>query len=174
MFAPASLTMDDDIAMTLQLCEHPHMVHGEKSGCATSIESFLELVVSSLGTNDVRALSPRAPMEGVPSVRYTVASATPVTNSQSALVCHDMTYPYKVFFCHTATPIRAYQLSLVSNDVGQPSIDALAVCHLNTSHWEPNHPFFQIMHVKPGETTACHFLGRGSIIWVPTVKEAAQ
>uniref|UniRef100_A0A0D9WNS7 BURP domain-containing protein n=1 Tax=Leersia perrieri TaxID=77586 RepID=A0A0D9WNS7_9ORYZ len=81
LFEPASLTMVDDIKSTLQLCEHPQMVHGEKPGCATSIESFLELVVSSLGTNDVRALSPRIPMEGVPSIRYIVASAMSVTNS---------------------------------------------------------------------------------------------
>ncbi|KAL5200230.1 hypothetical protein ABZP36_021433 [Zizania latifolia] len=131
MFGPASLTMADDIAWTLKQCDHAEMVHGEIAGCATSIESFVELVVSSLGTNNVRAFSSGAPNEGV--ANYTLASVNLLTNdSQSVLVCHDMPYPYKVFYCYTAAPIsRAYQLKLVS-DVGLPSMDALAVCHLNT------------------------------------------
>ncbi|XP_015693528.2 BURP domain-containing protein 9-like [Oryza brachyantha] len=179
MFPRASRTMADDIVATLQMCEHPEMVHGEKAGCAASIESFLELVVSLLGTHDVRALSPEAPMEGVPSVRYTVASATPLTTSSSetVLVCHDMPYPYKVFFCHAATPVRAYRMSLVVAGDGRrrpAAMDALAVCHLNTSHWSPDHPFFRLKHVKPGQTTACHFLARGNIMWLPAEKEAAQ
>uniref|UniRef100_A0A0E0L9V1 BURP domain-containing protein n=1 Tax=Oryza punctata TaxID=4537 RepID=A0A0E0L9V1_ORYPU len=177
MFAPVSVTMANDIASTLEACEHPQTAHGEdKARCAASIESFLDIVVSSLGTDNVRALSPEVPMEGVPSLRYTVASATPVTtNSRSILACHDLPYPYKVFFCHMAMQARAYQVSLVSEESGGvPSIDALAVCHLNTSNWDPGHPFFKLMDVKPGETTACHFLGRGSIIWVPAVQEATQ
>ncbi|KAL5208362.1 hypothetical protein ABZP36_032797 [Zizania latifolia] len=169
LFGPASLTMADDIAWTLKQCDHTKMVHGEIAGCATSMESFVELVVSSLGTNNVRAFSSGDPNEGVASVNYTLASVNLLTNSQSVLVCHDMPYPYKVFYCHAAAPSRAYQLKLVS-DVGLPSMDALAVCHLNTSAWDPDHPFFQVMHVKPGQTTACHFLNRGSIVWVPTAE----
>ncbi|EEE65419.1 hypothetical protein OsJ_20766 [Oryza sativa Japonica Group] len=177
MFSPVSATMADGIAATLQACEHTGMVHGEKAKCATSIESLLDVVVSSLGTKLVRALTPGAPMEGVPSLRYIVASATPVPNSQSMLACHDMLYPYKVFFCHTPKQTRLYQVSLVSGESGRPLIDGLlAVCHQNTSDWDTGHPFFHFMDVKPGETTACHFFGRGSIIWVPvpSVKEATQ
>ncbi|KAG8076221.1 hypothetical protein GUJ93_ZPchr0006g42049 [Zizania palustris] len=170
MFGPASLTMADDIAWTLKRCDHSEMVHGEIVGCARSIESFVDLVVSSLGTNNVRAFSSGAPNEGVASVNYTLASFNLLTNSQSILVCHDMPYPYKVFYCHTAAPSRAYQLKLVS-DVGLPSMDALVVCHLNTMTWDPKHPFFQVMHVKPGQTTACQFLTRGSIVWVTNAKQ---
>ncbi|XP_052160101.1 BURP domain-containing protein 9-like [Oryza glaberrima] len=177
MFSPVSATMADGIAATLQACEHTGMVHGEKAKCVTSIESLLDVVVSSLGTKLVRALTPGAPMEGVPSLRYIGASATPVPNSQSMLACHDMLYPYKVFFCHTPKQTRLYQVSLVSGESGRPLIDGLlAVCHQNTSDWDTSHPFFHFMDVKPGETTACHFFGRGSIIWVPvpSVKEATQ
>ncbi|KAG8076215.1 hypothetical protein GUJ93_ZPchr0006g43831 [Zizania palustris] len=150
MFGQASHTMADDIAWTLRQCDHTKMIHGEIAGCATSIESFVELVVSSLGTNNVRSFSSGAPNEGVASLNYTLASVNLLTNeNQSVLVCHDMPYPYKVFYCHTATPSRAYQLKLVS-DVGLPSMDGLVVCHLNTSTWDPDHPFFQVMHVKPG------------------------
>jgi hypothetical protein len=83
-----------------------------------------------------------------------------------------MLYPYKVFFCHTPKQTRLYQVSLVSGESGRPPIDGLlAVCHQNTSDWDTGHPFFHFMDVKPGETTACHFFGRGRIIWVLSVKE---
>lgn len=170
MFAPASLTMIDDISFALHQCENPEQATtGEKSGCAASIESYLEFIVSTLGTSQVRAFSADVPKEGIVSQRYTTASVRLLTHSQSVLVCHDMPYPYKVLYCHMSFPTRAYQVKLISEAHGS-SMDALAVCHLNTSSWNPEHAFFKLMHVKPGQTTACHYLNRGSMVWVATAK----
>jgi len=171
MFAPASLTMIDDISFALHQCENPaeQAINGEKFGCAASIESYLEFIVSTLGTSQVRAFSADVPKEGIVSQRYTTASVRLLTHSQSVLVCHDMPYPYKVLYCHMSFPTRAYQVKLISEAHGS-SMDALAVCHLNTSSWNPEHAFFKLKHVKPGQTTACHYLNRGSMVWVATAK----
>ncbi|CAN6329103.1 unnamed protein product [Urochloa humidicola] len=171
MLAPASFTMIDDISFTLHRCENPteQAINGEKAGCSTSIESYLDLIVSILGTSQARAFSADVPKEGIVSQRYTIASVRLLTHSQSILVCHDMAYPYKVFYCHMSFPTRVYQAKLVS-EVNGSSLDALVVCHLDTSSWDPEHVFFKLMHVKPGQTTACHYLNRGSMVWVATAK----
>ncbi|CAL4994213.1 unnamed protein product [Urochloa decumbens] len=171
MFAPASLSMIDDISFTLNLCENPedHQINGKKVGCVTSIESYLELIISTLGTNQVQAFSADVPKEGIASQISTVASVRLLSHSQSVLVCHDMEYPYKVFYCHLSLPTRAYQVKLISQVDGS-SVDALAVCHLNTSSWNDDFIFFELMHVKPGQTTACHYLNRGSMVWVANAK----
>ncbi|CAL4988764.1 unnamed protein product [Urochloa decumbens] len=171
MFAPASLSMIDDISFTLNLCENPedHQINGKKVGCVTSIESYLELIISTLGTNQVQAFSADVPKEGIASHMSTVASVRLLSHSQSVLVCHDMEYPYKVFYCHLSLPTRAYQVKLISQVDGS-SVDALAVCHLNTSSWNSDFIFFELMHVKPGQTTACHYLNRGSMVWVANAK----
>ncbi|CAL4981618.1 unnamed protein product [Urochloa decumbens] len=171
MFAPASLSMIDDISFTLNLCENPedHQINGKKVGCVTSIESYLELIISTLGTNQVQAFSADVPKEGIASQMSTIASVRLLSHSQSALVCHDMEYPYKVFYCHLSLPTRAYQVKLISQVDGS-SVDALAVCHLNTSSWNSDFIFFELMHVKPGQTTACHYLNRGSMVWVANAK----
>nr|CAB3491416.1 unnamed protein product [Digitaria exilis] len=171
MFAPDSLTMIDDISFTLHQCENPakQAINGEKAGCATSIESYLELIVSTLGTTQARAFSADVPKEGIVSQRYKTESVRLLAHSQSILVCHDMGYPYKVFYCHMSSPTRAYQVKLIS-EVDGSSMDALAMCHLDTSSWDPEHAFFKLMHVKPGQTTACHYLNRGSMVWVAAAK----
>ncbi|KAF7104911.1 hypothetical protein CFC21_105770 [Triticum aestivum] len=100
MFAPASLTMTREIRWTMETCEHPRTLPGQKAGCATSLESLAELPASLLGRSNVRAFSAvDLPMDdpGKPALRgrYKVTAARKLSGSSSEVVtCHDLTFPY--------------------------------------------------------------------------------
>uniref|UniRef100_J3MDH8 BURP domain-containing protein n=2 Tax=Oryza brachyantha TaxID=4533 RepID=J3MDH8_ORYBR len=163
MFAPASDAIADEMRWVLEKCDSPWQLTGErrKAGCATSMEDLVELPMSLLGTRRLHALS--------------TAGMLPVEAASGKMVtCHDMTYPYAVFYCHMAGPAtRAYSVALASRDAGAEltAMEVLAVCHLNTSRWSSKHPFLLAMRAKPGDVAPCHFLPKSSVIWVPIVEQ---
>ncbi|KAM0917632.1 hypothetical protein ACQ4PT_009122 [Festuca glaucescens] len=175
MFAPASLSMTREIRWTLDTCEHPRTLPGQSASCATSLESLADLPPSLLRTRNVRAFSAadlpvEAPGTRALRGRYNVTAVRKVSGESSEIVtCHDLTYPYAVYYCHTANPTSAYTVTLTSVEDGAvpKTMEALAVCHLDTSKWSPKNPFFELHNLKPGEVTVCHFLTKLSIIWVP-------
>uniref|UniRef100_A0A0E0HPE7 BURP domain-containing protein n=1 Tax=Oryza nivara TaxID=4536 RepID=A0A0E0HPE7_ORYNI len=197
MFAPASLAMAREIRWALDTCGQraAALLPGEKAGCATSLESLADLAASLLGTRDVRAFSAadlptdaattpaRRGRYNVTSVRELSAMAGSGSSSSSepapaaVVACHDLTYPYAVFYCHSTKPTAAYAVTLVAATTGggdgegeaasPAKMEALAVCHLDTSRWRADNPFFVAHGVKPGEVSVCHFLTKLSIVWVP-------
>lgn len=174
MFAPESLPIADEIRWVLEKCENPRPLTGEKARCATSMEDLVELPMSLLKTRNVQAFSADMPVEAAsdaPRGRYSITALWRISDSSEMVTCHDMTYPYAVFYCHTASPAtRAYLVTLASADgaAAPQRMEAVAVCHLDTSRWSPEHPFLQALHAKPGDEAACHFLPKSSIVWVPT------
>ncbi|CAM0912408.1 unnamed protein product [Alopecurus aequalis] len=170
MFAPASLAMAGAMRWTLDTCEYPRPLPGQKAGCATSLESLAELPASLLGTRNVRAFSADMPIEPAGTsalrARYNVTAARKLSKSLDVVTCHDLTYPYAVFYCHTASPTAAYMVKLESEDGAAPAMEVLAVCHLDTSQWNPENPFFKLHGVNPGEVSVCHFLSKLSNVWV--------
>ena len=168
MFAPASLAMADDIWSTLDLCENPrYALKGEKRAWATSIESMVEFAISVLGTHDVQAFSSDVPAEGVTSRRYKVAAVRTLTDSGDTMTCHGVTFPYAVFYCHAVNPTKVYMVTLESEDGGAHKMEALAVCHLDTSQFDPKK---MPQHVKPGDAAVCHFISRDSVLWAPAAR----
>ncbi|VAI35538.1 unnamed protein product [Triticum turgidum subsp. durum] len=173
IFAPASLAMAREIRWTLDTCDHPRTLPGQKAGCATSLESLTELASSLHGTHNVHAFSAaNLPIDaaGTPALRgmYNMTAVRKLSDSQEIVTCHDLTYPYTVYYCHTANPTAAYTVTLESVDGATvPQVmEALAVCHLDTSRWSPKNPFFEMHNLKPGDVAVCHFLTKLSIIWV--------
>lgn len=169
MFAPESHAIAGEMQWMLEACEHPGVVLPgyRAAGCATSLESLAELPMALLRTRDVRAFSPDMPTDvaGTPARRgrYNVTAVRRITESPELVTCHDTTYPYAVFFCHTASPTAAYAVTLAAEDGNEaPVMEALAVCHLDRSRAHGD---------EPGDATACHFLTKLSVIWVPAVVE---
>ncbi|XP_025813141.1 BURP domain-containing protein 11-like [Panicum hallii] len=164
MFAPESHAIAGEMHWTLEACEHPGaLLPGYRAaGCATSLESLAELPVALLRTRDVRAFSPdmSTDVAGTPARRgrYNVTTVKRITESPEIVTCHDTTYPYAVFFCHTASPTAAYAVTLAAEDGNAPAMEALAVCHLDRSRAHGD---------EPSEAAACHFLTKLSVIWVP-------
>ncbi|KAK6272623.1 hypothetical protein POUND7_009706 [Theobroma cacao] len=83
---------------------------------------------------------------------------------EEELVCHKMKYPYAVFLCHSIDRTAVYKVPLVSID--GTKANALAICHEDTSAWNPDHPAFWILKVKPGTVPICQFIVRDTLVWV--------
>lgn len=173
MFAPTtSDAMGEEIRSTLDTCENTRPLPGEKAACATSLESLARIPAVLLGTRNVRAFSGDMPTDPAGTSakrgRYNVTAVQKLSESLTAAACHDLTYPYAVFYCHTTNPAATYLVKLAAQDGGTPDMEALVVCHLDTSLWSPRHPFLVAHSLKPGDdAVVCHFLSKLSIVWVP-------
>ncbi|KAI3917392.1 hypothetical protein MKW98_027311 [Papaver atlanticum] len=99
---------------------------------------------------------------------FVVSSGVRRIDSDNLVPCHSLPYPYAVFYCH-ATPAQAYVVPLVGAD--GTKIKATAVCHKDTSKWDPGHVVFQVLKVKPGTVPVCHFFTVDNMVWAAKNKE---
>ncbi|CAL8996591.1 unnamed protein product, partial [Prunus brigantina] len=155
------------IQETIQDCESGTL-NGEDRYCATSLESMADFAMSKLGRN-VQAFSTEVE-KGATLQKYTVKPGVKkVNDGGNFILCHKLTDANAVFFCHTFGQTRAYVVPLKGAD--RTTASAVAICHLDTSAWNPkNHPL-QEVKVKPGTVPVCHYLPQGHIAWVPRQKE---
>ncbi|KAL8171699.1 hypothetical protein V2J09_023503 [Rumex salicifolius] len=154
---------------TLGDCEIKDYSKGsEQKYCSTSLENMITFSTSKLGGNDVRALTSVTKVDkDVRVVGQTefeiVGVKTEVEYGSPAVVCHRQPYPYAVFFCHKTRMTAAYTVSMVG---GGMKVNALAVCHGDSSWWNPKTLALQMLKAKPGTTTpVCHFLEEGNLVW---------
>jgi hypothetical protein len=154
------------MAETLRTCEHPPLA-GESKFCASSLEALVELAMTTLGTRDVRAITSTLPRAGAPLQPYAVRAVRRV-DGESFVACHDEAYPYTVYRCHTTGPARAYVVEM--EGAAGTAVTVAAVCHTDTSRWNPEHLSFKLLSTKPGGAPICHIMPYGHIIWAKNVK----
>ncbi|GLT85403.1 hypothetical protein SLE2022_035930 [Rubroshorea leprosula] len=147
---------------TIQECEQPQ-IQGEDKYCATSLESMIDYSTSKLGRS-VQAISTEVEKQ-TQMQEYTIEAGVKKTEGDKAVVCHKQNYAYAVFYCHESETTRAYMVPLKGAD--GTKVKAVAVCHTDTSKWNPKHLAFQVLKVKPGTVPVCHFLPQDHIVWVP-------
>ncbi|KAI5355056.1 hypothetical protein L3X38_007951 [Prunus dulcis] len=159
------------IKQTIEACEAPG-IKGEEKYCATSLESMVDFSTSKLRTRNVQAISTEVLEKGatMPMHKYTIIPGLKKLAGDRVVVCHKQNYPFAVFYCHAIKPTAAYVLSLKGDD--GVKVKAVAICHLDTSEWNPKHLAFQILKVKPGTIPICHFLPTDHIVWAPNHKSA--
>lgn len=148
------------IKQTIKECEEPR-TKGEEKYCATSLESMIDFCRTRLGKS-IQAISTEVKKES-PLQTYTIEGVKKMA-SDAAVVCHKRKYAYTVFYCHTTQTTKAYKVSVVGVD--GTKVEAVAVCHTDTSGWNPKHLAFQVLKVKPGTVPICHFLPEDHIVWV--------
>ncbi|CAN6164194.1 unnamed protein product [Urochloa humidicola] len=140
--------------------------------------ALARLPAALLGTRNVRAFSGEMPVDPVGTKaqrgRYNVTAVRSLSESPMVAVCHEVTYPYAVFYCHTINPTAAYLVTLAAEDRASPAMEALAVCHLDTSLWSPRQPFLVAHNLRPGDAAVCHFLSKLSIVWVPADEQQGR
>jgi hypothetical protein len=161
-----------EMAQTLHDCEAP-AARGERKACATSLESMVDFATASLGTSHVRAASTVVGREGSPRQEYTVTGVKRAGGGR-LVACHAEPYAYAVFACHLTQQTRAYSVSMLGRD--GTAVDAVAVCHADTSGWNPKHVAFQVLRVKPGTVPICHFLPQDHVVWTtgPAAAESGR
>ncbi|KAK4558862.1 hypothetical protein RGQ29_008212 [Quercus rubra] len=150
----------DIIQSTIEECEKTG-IKGEEKYCATSLESMVDFSTSKLG-KDVQAISTEVGKE-TQMQKYTIVPGVKKVGSDKSVVCHKQNYVYAVFYCHATETTQAYMVPLEGADGTKAK--AVAVCHTNTSEWNPKHLAFQVLKVKPGTVPVCHFLPEDHVVW---------
>eukprot|EP00253_Pinus_taeda_P000984 PITA_00984 len=146
---------------TLEECENP-AISGESKFCATSLESMIDYSIFTLGTNDVKVLATNVRK----GQQYTITGFPFLSKSGSmSVACHKQRYAYAVYYCHETEHTSTALVSLKGEDGS--SGEGVAVCHTDTSGWNPQHLAFKVLNVKPGGAPVCHFIPNDHIVWLP-------
>jgi len=156
------------IAETLRQCEL-ESPKGELKFCATSLESMIDTTRGVLGLDKkIEVLTTITPFLKPTTLlqNYTFVEDPKEVLADKMVACHTMPYPYAVFYCHSQekkNKNRVFKISLVGENGDR--IEAISVCHMDTSGWEPKHVVFQMLKIEPG-SPVCHFMPTDNLVWV--------
>ncbi|XP_058728568.1 BURP domain protein RD22-like [Vicia villosa] len=153
----------ETVKNTISECEE-NSIRGEEKLCVKSLESMVDFTTSKLG-NNVEAVSTEVKKESSELQQYVIAKGVKkLGGKNTAVVCHKENYPYAVFYCHKTDTTKVYSVPLEGVDGNR--VNAIAVCHTDTSQWNPKHLAFQVLKVQPGTVPVCHFLPQDHVVWV--------
>lgn len=155
------------IKSTLDACEF--LPYGTMF-CATSKEVMLDSVGRVFGSNsEFRVVRTNYLSESISALQnYTISEAPVERSGPMSVACHMLPYPYAVYFCHGqySDYNKVYKVMLVGDDGGR--VEAAAVCHLDTSQWDPDNPAFGVLDTVPGALPVCHYFPPDNLVWIPT------
>lgn len=157
------------MADTLRECEAAP-IKGETKCCATSVEAMLDFIQGIMGENtQFKPLSTTHFSNSTPPLqKYTILDAPQEVETTKMVACHTMPYAYAIFYCHyTISKSKVFKVSLRGENGDR--VEAIAVCHLDTSDWNPSHASFQLLGVLPGISPICHFFPSDHLVWVPKI-----
>lgn len=162
--SPQAKAMED----TLGQCEI-EPIKGETKLCATSLESMLDFARCMLGLNSPFQLLTTSHLTKSSTLfqNYTFLSTPQEISAPKMVACHTLPYPYAVFYCHSQeSKNQVFKVSLGGENGDR--VEAIAVCHTDTSQWSPDHVSFRVLGVKPGTSNVCHFFPADNFVWIPT------
>ncbi|CAN4112341.1 unnamed protein product [Withania somnifera] len=166
--SPQAKAMED----TLRECE-ALPIKGETKFCATSVEAMLDFVQGIMGGKvQFKALSTTHLSNSTPPLqKYTILDAPQEVAAPKMVACHSMPYAYPIFYCHyTISKSKVFKVSLGGENGDR--VEAIAVCHLDTSEWSPSHASFRLLGILPGTSPICHFFPSDHLVWVPKINNA--
>ncbi|KAI5660980.1 hypothetical protein M9H77_20303 [Catharanthus roseus] len=162
--SPQAIAMED----TLRECE-TNPIKGETKLCATSLSSAVEFALEIFGSDHrIQVLSTNYQTKlTIPLQKYTINKVPKEILAEKMVSCHTMPYPYGILYCHyQESENRVFKVSLVS-EVGD-KVEAVAVCHMDTSQWGKNHVSFRVLGIEPGTSPVCHFFPADNFVLVPS------
>ncbi|KAG5609097.1 hypothetical protein H5410_020378 [Solanum commersonii] len=104
--------------------------------------------------------------------RYTILDTPQQITTPKMVACHLLSSPDAVFYCHHTidNKIKVFKVSLgrINEANGDRLVEAMVVCHLDTSEWNPSHESFRSLGVLPGTSPICHFFtSSNDLVWIP-------
>ncbi|KAA8545958.1 hypothetical protein F0562_020591 [Nyssa sinensis] len=152
---------------TLKQCEIKP-IKGETKFCATSLESMLDFThgIFGLGTQ-FKVLSTSHLTKSTTILQnYTIMKMPQEISAPKMVACHTMPYPYAIFYCHSQeSENKVFKVSLGGENGDR--VEALAVCHMDTSQWSHDHVSFHVLGIEPGTSPVCHFFPGDNLVWIP-------
>ncbi|XP_041013390.1 BURP domain-containing protein BNM2A-like [Juglans microcarpa x Juglans regia] len=152
---------------TLRQCE-TEPIKGETKICATSMESLLDFTRGILGSNSHFQVLTTSHLTKSNTLfqNYTFLKMPEEIPAPKMVACHNMPYPYAVFYCHSqAKETKVFKVALGGENGDM--VEAVTVCHTDTSRWSHDHASFRVLGIKPGTPNVCHFFPADNLVWVP-------
>ncbi|XP_068303574.1 BURP domain protein RD22-like [Pyrus communis] len=144
------------IKETIQDCEAPGF-KGKEKYCATSLESMIDFTISKLGTSVEALISTEEEKKATMFMhKYTIMPGVKKLEGEKAVLCHKKNYTYAVFYCHAIKQTRAYIVPLVGADGVKTK--AVAVCHIDTSEWNPKNLDIKALQAIHTHTHTCTYV----------------
>ncbi|GFP95406.1 burp domain-containing protein 17 [Phtheirospermum japonicum] len=166
---PETSTQALAMKTTLQHCEFPPF-KGETKFCATSLESMLDSIRGIFGFNSkfkiitTNYLSDS--ISSTPLQNYTIIKLPTGISARKIIACHLLPYPYAVFYCHGQDSDNKLYKVLLAGEDGR-RVEAAAICHMDTTEWDPRHVAFQVSEMVPDGSPVCHVFPADNLVWVP-------
>ena len=157
------------MADTLKHCE-TEPIKGETKSCVTSLESMLDFASGVFGIETSFEVISTKLGEKTPNnllKNYTIVQQPKHIPAPKMVACHILPYPYAVFYCHFQEGENKVFQVLLGSENGE-KVEAVAVCHMDTSKWNQDHVSFLLLGVQPGASPVCHFFPADNLIWVPS------
>lgn len=161
--SPQAKAMED----TLRQCEIKP-IKGETKFCATSLESMLDFVQGTFGLETQFKVLSTAHLtkSSILLQNYTILDVPKEIPAPKMVACHTVPYPYAVFYCHSQkSENKVFAVSLVGENGDR--VEAVAVCHMDTSQWSRDHVSFHVLGIEPGSSNVCHFFPEDNLAYVP-------
>ncbi|GJV03728.1 BURP domain-containing protein [Tanacetum coccineum] len=153
---------------TLNQCEHKPD-KSEIKFCATSLESMIDMTLGVLGKVKPKVLTTKIYSSNHTFFQnYTFVKKPLEIHAPKMVACHAMAYPYKVYFCHGHKGHTDKLFKIDLHGENGERVDAIAVCHMDTSMWDPDHVVFRVLGGQPGSSPVCHFLPADNLVWIPS------
>lgn len=156
-------TMTRVLINALAECERAPS-HGETKRCVGSVEDMIDFAVSVLGhnvtvrtTENVNGSKKRVMIGSVEGI-----NGGQVTKSVS---CHQSLYPYLLYYCHSVPRVRVYEADIVDVESKEKINVGVAICHVDTSAWGPEHGAFVALGSSPGKIEVCHWIFENDMTW---------
>ncbi|KHN30893.1 Polygalacturonase-1 non-catalytic subunit beta [Glycine soja] len=137
---------------------------GETKRCVSSAEEMIGFAVSVLGPNVAVRSTENLNGSGSSVMIGKVHSIDggKVTKSVS---CHQSLYPYLLYYCHSVPKVRVYEAEILDVDTLEKINHGVAICHLDTSAWGPQHGAFLALGFGPGKIEVCHWIFENDLTW---------
>ncbi|CAJ2651727.1 unnamed protein product [Trifolium pratense] len=144
-------------------CERAPSV-GETKRCVGSAEGMIEFAVYVLGPNVVVKTTENVNgSKGTVMIgKVHVMDGGKVTKSVS---CHQSLYPYLLYYCHSIPKVRVYETEILDLDTKSKINHGVAICHIDTSSWGPEHGAFSALGSGPGKIEVCHWIFENDMKW---------
>ncbi|XP_024027746.1 BURP domain-containing protein BNM2A [Morus notabilis] len=153
---------------TLSLCEI-EPIKGETKFCATSLESMLDFVRGAFGLEESFSVVTTTFLTKSSTTfqNYTIFDVPKEILALKMVACHTMQCTHAVYYCHyQESENKVYKISLGGENGDK--VEAVAFCHMDTSHWSRDHVSFRVLRIEPGTFPVCHFFPADHLVWVPT------
>ncbi|KAB2635689.1 BURP domain-containing protein 11-like [Pyrus ussuriensis x Pyrus communis] len=163
-----------NVAYALEQCEMKP-IKGETKFCATSLESMTNFVTKIIGSGvRFNILSTEHPTTSTSITQsYTILEEPKQVLASKMVFCHPLAYPYAVFFCHHFEKDTKFFKVKLGGENGD-KVQAVAVCHMDTSDWDPAHSLFALLGIKASASSpVCHFLPENHLVWIPSPATSA-